>query len=153
MRGYRRSILAVAIGAALALPAAAQVVVSGAWVRGTVAGQSVTGAFLKMTSPTDTALVAVASPIAKIVEIHEMKLDGGMMTMNAVDRLPLPAGKPVELSPGGYHVMLFALTKPVKEGDVVPLTLTFEDKAGRQSTVEVKAAARALASGAPASKP
>jgi len=145
--------LAVAVALTVALPAAAQVAVNGAWVRGTVAGQKVTGAFMQMTSPTDTALVAVTSPVAKIVEIHEMKMDGGMMKMNAVDKLPLPAGKLVELKPGGYHVMLFDLRQPVKEGDVVPLILTFEDKAGRKSTVEVKAAAKALAPGAPASRP
>jgi len=145
--------LAVVVALTVALPAAAQVTVSSAWVRGTVAGQKVTGAFMQMTSPTDTALVAMTSPVAKIVEIHEMKMDGGMMKMNAVDKLPLPAGKLVELKPGGYHVMLFDLRQPVKEGDVVPLILTFEDKAGRKSTVEVKAAAKALAPGAPASRP
>ena len=147
------SMLAVAAGLTVALPATAQVTVSGAWVRGTVAGQKVTGAFMQMTSQTDTALIAVTSPVAKIVEIHEMKVDGGMMKMNAIDKLPLPAGKPVDLKPGGYHVMLFDLQKPVKEGDVVPLTLTFEDKAGRKSTVDVKATAKALVPAAPASKP
>jgi hypothetical protein len=145
--------LAVVVALTVALPAAAQVAVNGAWVRGTVAGQKVTGAFMQMTSPTDTALVAVTSPVAKFVEIHEMKMDGGMMQMNAVDKLPLPAGKPVELKPGGYHVMLFDLQRPIKEGDVVPLTLTFEDKAGKKSTVAVKATVKALAPGAPASKP
>ena len=58
------------------------------------------------------------------------------------------------LSPGGYHVMLFELVKPLKEGDVVPLTLTFEDSAGKKSTVEVKAAVKPLnAGGAQAPKP
>ena len=147
------SMLAVAAALTVALPASAQVAVNGAWVRGTVAGQKVTGAFMQMTSPTDTALVTVTSPVAKIVEIHEMKMDGGMMKMNAIDKVPLPAGKLVELKPGGYHVMLFDLQRPVNEGDVVPLTLTFEDKAGKKSTVEVKAAVKALAPGAPAAKP
>jgi hypothetical protein len=145
--------LAVAAALTVALPASAQVAVNGAWVRGTVAGQKVTGAFMQMTSPTDTALVTVTSPVAKIVEIHEMKMDGGMMKMNAIDKVPLPAGKLVELKPGGYHVMLFDLQRPVNEGDVVSLTLTFEDKAGKKSTVEVKAAVKALAPGAPAAKP
>jgi len=147
------SMLAVAAALTVALPASAQVAVNGAWVRGTVAGQKVTGAFMQMTSPTDTALVTVTSPVAKIVEIHEMKMDGGMMKMNAIDKVPLPAGKLVELKPGGYHVMLFDLQRPVNEGDVVSLTLTFEDKAGKKSTVEVKAAVKALAPGAPAAKP
>ena len=74
-----------------------------------------------------------------------MKKDGGMMKMSAIDALALPAGKTVELKPGGYHVMLMDLAQPLKEGETVPLTLTFEDKAGKKQTqVEVKAPVRAL---------
>ena len=73
--------------ATFALPAAAQVTVADAWVRGTVTGQSATGAFMQLKSPADTALVAAASPVAKIVEIHEMKMDAGVMKMSAVDAL------------------------------------------------------------------
>ncbi|MEO8676472.1 MAG: copper chaperone PCu(A)C [Casimicrobiaceae bacterium] len=137
-------VVAAAFAATLAVPAAAQVAVSDAWVRGTVAGQMATGAFMRLTSPVDVTLVGAASPAAKVVEVHEMKHEGGMMKMNAVDRLPLPAGKPVELKPGGYHVMLMDLARPLKEGDVVPITLTFADKAGARQTVEVRAAVRAL---------
>jgi copper(I)-binding protein len=76
------------------------------------------------------------------------------MKMKANDRLPLPAGKSVDLTPGGYHMMLFDLKGPLNAGDVVPLTLTIEDNAGRKSTVEVKAAVKALSAGAaPAPKP
>lgn len=140
--------------AGIALPAHAQVAVTDAWVRGTVAGQMATGAFMQLKSPADTALVAVASPVAKVVEIHEMKHDGGMMRMSAVDRVALPAGKVVEMKAGGYHVMLMDLVKPLKEGDTVPLQLTFEDKAGKKQTLEVKATVKALAAGgaAPAMK-
>jgi periplasmic copper chaperone A len=137
-----------ALAASLAVPRAdAQVAVTDAWVRGTVVGQKVTGAFMQLKSATDTALVAAASPAAKFAEIHEMKMDGGMMKMNAIERLPLAAGKAVELKPGSYHVMLFDLDAPLKEGDVVPLTLTFEDRAGTKSKVEVKASVRPLGSG------
>jgi copper(I)-binding protein len=139
---------------AWALPASAEVTVSDAWIRGTVAGQKVTGAFMQLKSTSDAALVAVASPSAKFVEIHAMNKEGDMMKMKAIDRLPLPAGKSVDLSPGGYHMMLFDLKGPLKAGDVVPLTLTFEDSAGKKSTVEVKASVRALTVGAlPTSKP
>jgi len=134
--------------------ASAEVTVSDAWIRGTVAGQKVAGAFMHLSSTTDAALVDVASPSAKFVEIHEMKKDGDVMKMKAIDRLPLPAGKSVDLTPGGYHMMLFDLKGPLKAGDVVPLTLTFEDNAGRKSTVEVKAAVKSLSAGAaPAPKP
>jgi len=140
--------LLLAAGVALSQSATAQVSVTDAWVRGTVAGQKATGAFMQLKSPTDIALVDAASPAAKIVEIHEMKMEGGMMKMSAVDKLPLPAGKAVELKPGGYHVMLMDLVQPLKEGDTVPLKLTFEDKAGRKQTLEVKAQVKALTTGA-----
>ena len=142
--------LAATLG--LALPAAAQISVADPWVRGTVAGQKATGAFMQLKSANDASLVGAASPMAKIVEIHEMKMEGGVMKMSAVDKLALPAGKIVELKPGGYHVMLMDLTQPLKEGETVPLTLTVEDKAGKKTIVEVKAAVKPLAPGAPAAK-
>jgi periplasmic copper chaperone A len=142
------SLFIAATGLALAPPVNAQVTVANPWVRGTVAGQKGTGAFMQLTSVVDITLVDAASPAAKIVEIHEMKIDGGMMKMKAVDRLPLPAGQPVELRPGGYHVMLMDLPAPLKAGDVVPVTLTFEDKAGRKTTLVVNAPVRALTAGA-----
>jgi copper(I)-binding protein len=132
---------------ALAQSAAAQVTIADPWVRGTVAGQMATGAFMRLQSATDTTLVGVSSPAAKIVEVHEMKIDGGKMKMSAVDRLPLPAGKAVELKPGGYHVMLMDLVQPLKEGDTVPLKLTLEDKVGKKTTVEVRAPVKALTAG------
>ena len=66
------------------------------------------------------------------------------MKMRAIDSLALPAGKTVELRPGGYHVMLMDLAQPLKEGDSVPVMLTFADKSGRRTTQEVKATVRAL---------
>jgi hypothetical protein len=146
----RLAALLAAFAGAVALPAAAQVVVANAWVRGTVEGQKATGAFMEIKSATDATLVGAASPVARIVELHEMKMDAGVMKMKAVDRLPLPAGKAVELKPGGYHVMLMDLAQPLKEGDSVPVTLTVEDKSGKKQAVEVKAQVRGLtAAGAP----
>ena len=127
--------------------ALAQVAVKDAWVRGTVPGQKATGAFMQLTSSTDTSLVTVTSPVAKVVEIHTITHEGGVMKMRAVDALPVPAGKPVELGPGGFHVMLMDLGQPLKEGDKVPLTLTFADKAGKKTTQDVTATVRALTSG------
>jgi hypothetical protein len=137
-------LIVAAFALAWAAPALAQVAISDAWVRGTVAGQQATGAFMRLTSATNATLVGVASPAAKVVEIHEMKHESGMMKMSAVDRLPLPAGKAVDLTPGGYHVMLMGLAQPLKEGDTVPITLTFEDKAGAKQAVVVRAPVRAL---------
>ena len=73
-----------------------------------------------------------------------MALDGGVMRMRAIDSLALPAGKTVELKPGGYHLMLLDLAQPLKEGDSVPVVLTFADAAGRKTSQEVKATVRAL---------
>ena len=142
MNVARTLFLAAALAAA---PATfAQVAVSDAWVRGTVAGQKATGAFMQLKADADVSLVGASSPVAGIVEIHEMKMDAGVMRMSAIPALPLPAGKAVELKPGGYHVMLMALKAPLKEGDTVPVTLTFKDRDGKASTMLVNAPVKAL---------
>lgn len=144
--------LLLACSLALASSAWAQspVQVQDAWARATVANQSATGAFMKLTAPAATRLVEARSPLAGIVEVHEMKLEGDVMRMRAVSALPLPAGQTVELKPGGYHVMLMDLKGPVKAGDALPLTLVFEGADGKRFTQDVNATARALAAPAPA---
>lgn len=138
------ALVAALVIAIAASPAIAQVSVSDAWVRGTVPGQKTTGAFMRLTSTADLTLVAATSPVAKIVELHEMKVEGGMMRMAAVARLPLPAGKTVELKPGGYHMMLMGLAHPLKDGDRVPITMTFEDKTGTKQSIDLMASVRGL---------
>ncbi|THF60843.1 copper chaperone PCu(A)C [Pseudothauera rhizosphaerae] len=123
----------------------AQVHVAEPWVRATVPQQRSTGAFLKITSQEDARLVAAQSPVAKVVEVHEMKMEGDVMKMRAVPALDLPAGKTVELKPGGYHVMLIDLHAQVKEGEVVPLTLVVEGKDGKREQIEVQAPVHPLA--------
>ena len=115
-----------------------------AWVRGTVAAQKSTGAFLTLTSSEEAKLVAASSPIARTTEIHSSEMHNHVMHMHAVDAVLLPAGKAVELRPGGHHIMLMGLTGPVKDGAKVPLTLTIEDRQGKRSRVEVSAAVRPL---------
>ena len=136
--------LTAALGAALviALPAMAQVTVTDPWVRGTVPGQMATGAFMQLKSATDAKLVEARSPVAGVVEIHEMALENNVMRMRAVPALDLPAGRTVELKPGGYHVMLMDLKHQLKEGEMVPVTLVI-DAGGKRDTVEVKATVRA----------
>jgi len=135
-------VLCIAGWALVASQAWADVTVTDAWVRGTVAKQASTGAFMKLKSSENVSLVGAASPAAKIVEVHEMKMKDNVMSMRAVDELPLPAGKPVELRPGGYHVMLIDLVGPLAKGATVPITLTFAGKDGKRTTLEVKAAVR-----------
>jgi copper(I)-binding protein len=142
----RAALFAALLGASGA--ALAQVTVTDPWVRGTVAGQRATGAFMTLTAASATTLVGAASPVAKIVEIHEMAMDGGVAKMRAVQRVDLPAGKPVALKPGGYHVMLMALQQPLKEGESVRIALTFQGQDGKRTTTEIAAPVRGLAESA-----
>ncbi|RZL60799.1 MAG: copper chaperone PCu(A)C [Variovorax sp.] len=131
--------------------AQAQVTVKDAWVRATVPQQKGTGAFMQLSAAKDSKLVAVSSPVTPVAEVHEMSVQDNVMKMRQVQAVELPAGKTVELKPGGYHVMLMDLKQPMKAGDTVPLTLVFEGKDGQRETVEVKAPVRALnATAAPA---
>ena len=131
------------LGAASAVHA--QVRVEGAWARATVPSQSATGAFMRLTADKDVVLTGVSSPVARVVEVHEMSMDKDSMRMRAVDQLPLKAGQTNELKSGGLHIMMMGLKKQIKVGEVVPLTLSFKAADGRVSTVE----ANAMASFAP----
>jgi len=133
---------------AIAGSAWAQTTVKEAWVRGTVAQQKASGAFMQITSVQGGKLIEVNSPVAGVAEIHEMAMQGDMMRMRALPALELPAGKAVELKPGGYHVMLMDLKQQLKAGESVPLTLVVEGKDGKRETLQVKAPVRALAEGA-----
>ncbi len=136
--------------ACLSTTALAQVTVKDAWVRATVPAQMATGAFMQLQAAQATRLVAARSPVAGVVEIHEMTMVDNVMRMRAVPGLDLPAGKAVELKPGGYHVMLMDLKGQVKEGQSVPLTLVVEGRDKKRQTVEVKAEVRALNQAGPA---
>jgi len=132
---------------ALATGAVAEVRVDEPWARATVAGQQASGAFMTLTSSTDARLVGVQSPAAGTAEIHTMTLENNVMRMHAIDSLALPAGKPVELRPGGYHLMLLDLRKPLDAGQSVALTLTIEDAQGKRERVDVQAQIRPLGGG------
>eukprot|EP01034_Spumella_vulgaris_P004341 gene4341-5532_t len=91
---------------ALASPRLPEDKVEGAWARATVQGQKGTGAFMKLTAPEGAKLVGASSPAAGVTEVHEMKMEGDVMKMRAVPVLDLPAGKTVELKPGGTRRIL-----------------------------------------------
>lgn len=133
------------------LPVSAQVSVEDAWVRGTVAQQKATGAFMRLVAEKNVRLVGAESPVAGVTQIHEMSMVDNVMKMREIGGLDLPAGQAVELKPGGYHIMLMSLHGQVKGGDVVPITLTFEDGDTKaRFTQQVEAPAAALgATGAP----
>jgi copper(I)-binding protein len=120
------------------------VTVKDAWVRGTVPQQRASGLFAHITSERAARLVAASSPVAGVVEIHEMRMEGTTMRMRAVNALELPAGKSVALAPGGYHIMLMELKQQLKPGETVPVTLTIESAGGARESVQVQAQVRAL---------
>ena len=144
MRSFARCLLVV-IAAAAATAAQAQVTVSNAWVRGTVQGQTATGAYMQLKSADDATLVGADSPAAGIVEIHEMRMEGNTMRMRGVDKLELPAGRAVELKPGGYHVMLMDLQTVFKAGSQIRMTLRFVDAKGAPKKVAVSVPVAAAA--------
>lgn len=139
---------AFVLGAAvLSAPAWAQNVdVQGAWARATVQGQKATGAYMTLTAKEGTRLVAVATPVAGVAEVHEMAMDNGVMKMRAIDGLDMPAGKSVELKPGGYHLMLMDLKLPLQKDTTIPLTLTFKNAKGVENKFEIKVPVQAMPS-------
>ena len=145
--------LALAAALLAAGAAHAQTTVKDAGVRGTVPQQKATGLFAQITSTSGGKLLSAASPVAGLVEIHEMSMDGNVMKMRGLPNgLDLPAGKAVDLKPGGYHVMLMDLKQPLKDGDTVPVMLVVQGKDGKKETIELKAPVRPLAAAAGAHK-
>ena len=138
MPAFRRRLFAVALfGAIVAAPslqAQTTVKVEGAWARPTVQGQAAGGGFLKITGGTTAdKLVSASATVSKTVELHTMVMEGDVMRMREIGAIEVPAGKTVELKPGGLHVMFIGIHKPLKNGDSFPLTLRFE-KAGEVKT-------------------
>jgi copper(I)-binding protein len=110
--------------------------------RATPGGAQVGAGYMTITNKGAAAdrLVAAASPAAGQVKIHEMSMDGGVMKMREVaGGLPIDAGKSVALAPGGYHLMLMGLKAPLKAGDKLPVTLTFEKAGNVEVTLDVQA--------------
>jgi len=136
-------LLALAAGCAHAVDAT-DVAVHAPWTRATVRLLKVSAVYMDLTSARGAALVGASSPVAGSVELHEMRMEGDFMKMRAVPRLPLPAGKRVELRPGGYHLMLYDLKQQLQEGTRIPLRLEFEAAGGRREIVEVQAEVRPL---------
>ena len=138
---------AALLAAGLCFPSLAQTTASGAWVRATVAPQQPAGAYMTLTSARGGKLVEVRSP-SGMTEMHEMAMDGNVMRMRQVSAIELPAGKPVELKPGGLHLMLMGLKAPLKAGETVSFTLVVEGTDGKRETLPLKAPVKA-ASGMP----
>jgi copper(I)-binding protein len=114
------------------------------WVRANAPGQSVGAAYMTLLSAQDSTMIKAEADVAGAVEIHSMKMENGVMKMRMLEELALKAGKTEKLAPGGFHLMLFDLKKPLTAGEVVNFTLSFKDAAGnitkQQVTMPIRAA-------------
>jgi copper(I)-binding protein len=123
----------------LAVPALAEelkagdLVITQAWSRATPGGAKIGGGYLTIENKGSAPdrLIGGSADIADKIQVHEMAMNNGVMTMRPLDKgLTIEPGKTVKLAPGGYHLMMFDLKNPLKQGDKVPVTLDFE-KAGK----------------------
>ena len=112
------------------------------WTRATAPSAPAAGAFMTLTADADMRLVGAESAASKVVELHTMKIDNGVMIMRQVLEIPLPKGKAVELKPGGLHIMLIGLNAPLKSGEKVEMTLRVKDSQGKEQRIPVTAEIR-----------
>jgi Uncharacterized protein conserved in bacteria len=112
---------------------AGDLVITRAWTRATPGGAKIGGGYLTIENKGSTPdrLIGGSADVAGKVEVHEMTMDNGVMTMRPLEKgLSIEPGKTVKLAPGGYHLMMFDLKSPLKQGEKLPVTLEFE-KAGK----------------------
>jgi periplasmic copper chaperone A len=130
---------AALIAGLLAAPARAQdvkagdLVITQAWSRATPGGAKIASGYLTIENKGSAAdrLIGGSGDVTDRIEVHEMTTTNGVMTMRALDKgLTIAPGQTVRLAPGGYHLMMFDLKSPLKQGDKVPVTLEFA-KAGK----------------------
>lgn len=149
----RAASIALLVGSALAAHAhefkLGAISIGHPYARATAVGQTTGGGFLKLDNTgADDTLLAASAPVAARVELHSMRMDGDVMQMRQVDAIALPAGKTVELKPGGWHLMFVGLKAPLKAGDKFPLKLKFEHAGEIEVTVNVDALTPAAAGAA-----
>lgn len=142
-----KSLIVIATLLFVAQAYAADVTIDGAWARATAPGQANGSVGMIITSQQDARLIAVSSSASASSEIHTMTMDDGVMKMRQIEDLPLPAKQAVKLGPGGEHLMLMGLKKPLREGDTIPLTLTVQYADKRMEKIQVKALVKSLTGG------
>ena len=117
---------------------ATDVSVTNAWARATPGGAETAAAYVTLESPAGDRLMGISTPAAQKAEVHSMTMEGSVMKMRSVDGLDLPPGQTVTLKPGGYHIMMTGLAKPLEAGESFPLTLTFAKAGAKNVTVSVE---------------
>lgn len=138
-----KTLLLASLLAVFTSSAFAEVSTTDAWARATVPGQPVGAVYMKISSPTATRLVGIETDVAKQVQIHNMQMEGGVMKMREHGQLEVPAGQTVELAPGGLHLMLLGLKKPLVAGESVTVKMTFLDAKNTKSTSTITVPVRA----------
>lgn len=134
----------LALGAGLMLTISAvaaradDVTITNAWARATPGGAQTAAAYVTVQSAAGDRLTGITTPAAQKADLHTMTMDNGVMKMRPVDAIDLPAGQAVTLKPGGDHIMLSGLAKPLQEGQSFPVTLTFAKAGARQVEVAVE---------------
>lgn len=128
------------LGISLAWAQSSAITVQQPWARATPGGAKTGVVYMTIINNggIDDQLVAASTPVAGEAQVHEMTMDNGVMKMRPIPALDVKPGATVKLAPGGYHVMLLDLKRPLKDGDSFPLTLTFA-KSGKRN-VQVKVA-------------
>jgi copper(I)-binding protein len=123
-------------GVIWAADAADQIQAEGAYARAVPPGQPNSAVFMSLSnsSAADHAVTGAESDSSEVVELHTHTMDGGMMRMRQIERIDVPAGETVTLEPGGLHVMLIGLKKPLVEGETVAVTLVYDD--GSRATLD-----------------
>jgi hypothetical protein len=135
MKTMTKTLLAAAVlacGATAWAQATAPVTVLAPWARPTVQGQRSSGAYMTLVAQEPLSLVGASTPVAGSAEVHEMKVEGDVMRMRPLEALALAKGQPVQLKPGGHHLMLMELKAPLAPNTSIPLTLTFRTASGEQ---------------------
>ena len=136
------TVIALLVCGLLAGPALADnVKVENAWVRATAPGQKVAAGFMELTADADMTLVGGSSPVSRTLEMHFMKMEGGVMEMRQMQEIPLPRGKTVSLEPGDLHLMFIGLKGQIKPDQKVPITLVVKGGDGKEQKLAVEAEA------------
>ena len=116
------------------------IVIGHPYARATAPGQPTGGGYLSLENHGgDDRLLSASAGVSSGVELHSMSMDGDVMRMRQVDGVALPAGKVVDLKPGGLHIMFVGLKAPLKAGDKFPMKLKFEKAGEVEVTVSVDA--------------
>lgn len=116
-----------------------------AWIRSGQTGQ-MTGAFMEIKNKgAADKLVAASSNAAKVTELHASDTTNGVMTMRKIDSMEIPADGELKLKPGGYHIMLIGLNRPLVAGEMLPIKVKFEN-AG-EVTVQAKVKDKGMPAG------